>query len=467
MSNKRVLIIGLDCLAPQLIFERWIEELPTFKRLMQTGVWGKLESTIPCITVPAWSSMVTSKDPGELGVYGFRNRKDYSYDGLFFANSIAIKKPTIWNILSRNRKTSIVIGVPQTYPVKPLRGNLVGCFMSPDESTDYTYPAELKNELDEIADGYQIDVRNFRTDDKNWLLKQIYDMTEKRFKVVKNWVKTKSWEFFMFVEMGPDRLHHGFWGICEPSHPKFNKDSKFVNAIRDYYIYLDKEIGELLTELDEDTTVLIVSDHGARNLEGGICINEWMIQKELLSVKNYPDSIDKLAMDNINWDKTYCWGEGGYYARIFLNVKDRESEGIIKPSEYESFRKSLKEKLEAITDENGNNIGTKVFIPEEIYHETNGVYPDLIVYFGNLNYRSIGSIGYKKYYTYENDTGPDDANHDTHGVFIMSDIDNYNSYKTINNERNNLSIYDVAPTVLNMLDINTDKYNMRGNIIKC
>ena len=66
-------IIGLDCADPKLIFEEFWDELPNIRKLAQSGSYGKLESTIPPITVPAWMSMVTGKDPGTLGFYGFRN----------------------------------------------------------------------------------------------------------------------------------------------------------------------------------------------------------------------------------------------------------------------------------------------------------------------------------------------------------------------------------------------------------
>ena len=84
--RKRVLVIGLDCAPPELVFEQWRDELPNFKRVMDHGAWGKLESCIPAITVPAWSSMMSSKDPGTLGFYGFRNRGDYSYEKNTLAN---------------------------------------------------------------------------------------------------------------------------------------------------------------------------------------------------------------------------------------------------------------------------------------------------------------------------------------------------------------------------------------------
>src|SRR5213080_2675195 len=97
--RKKVLVIGLDCAPPALVFEQWRDELPNFKRVMDDGIWGKLESCIPAITVPAWSSMMSSKDPGTLGFYGFRNREDHSYDGLTFATSDKVRHDRLWDLL--------------------------------------------------------------------------------------------------------------------------------------------------------------------------------------------------------------------------------------------------------------------------------------------------------------------------------------------------------------------------------
>ena len=91
--KKRVLVIGWDCAAPELVFDAFKDDMPNTHRLMAQGTYGELESTIPPITVPAWMCMMTSRDPGELGIYGFRNRKDYSYDALTIANAHARESP--------------------------------------------------------------------------------------------------------------------------------------------------------------------------------------------------------------------------------------------------------------------------------------------------------------------------------------------------------------------------------------
>ncbi len=452
MQPRKVLIIGLDCLTPQLTFDRYLDSLPNLKALMDAGTWGNLRSCDPPITVPAWSCMMTSKDPGQLGFYGFRNRKDHSYDALYFANSLAVREPTVWNLLSRKRMDSVLIGIPQTYPAKPLRGNLVTGFLAPDNESTYTFPEELKEEVERVADGYIIDVKDFRTEDKNWLKDQVYEMTEKRFRVAEHFLGTKPWHFFMFVDMGPDRLHHGFWRYCDTEHRLYEPGNPYENVLLDYYITLDRKIGKLLGEVDLDsTTVLVVSDHGAKGMHGGICVNEWLMQEGYLRLKEAPVEPGRLRMDAIDWPATRVWGEGGYYSRIFFNVEGREPEGVIPPGDYEKMRSEIIEKLEALGDEEGKPIGTRVHRPEDLYRTTRNVPPDLIAYFGDLDWRSVGSVGMGCLHTFENDTGPDDANHDYNGLFIMADPRIPSSER--GRELEGITLYDVAPTVLDCLGV--------------
>ncbi len=447
MSNRRVLIIGLDCFTPQFVFDQWKDELPNIKSLINRGTHGLLESTIPAITVPAWQSMMTSKYPGQLGFYGFRNRKNYSYDEMFFANALAVKEPAVWDLLTEAGKDSVVIGVPQTYPPKPLKGNLIGCFLTPDTDSEFTYPAELKDEIWKNVGEYIIDVKDFRTDDKVKLIRQLYQMTSRRFATVRYMMDAKPWDFFMFVDMGPDRIHHGMWKYVDPEHPLHEPGNRFQNSILNYYKYLDEEIGTILEKIGDETVVLLVSDHGAKRMDGGICFNDWLIQQGWLAVKEMPDKPAQLKNDNIDWSKTKVWGSGGYYGRLFLNVKGREPDGQIDPADYDKFRAEVIEKVEAITDPDGNNIGSKAFKPEEIYPVVNGIAPDLIVYFGDLKWRSLGSIGNPEIWSFENDTGPDDANHAQHGVFILYDPKNPGNGKTYEGAH----LMDVAPTVLDAL----------------
>jgi predicted AlkP superfamily phosphohydrolase/phosphomutase len=448
-ARKRVMLIGLDCAEPDLVFNQWLNDLPNLKALYQRGFHGPLRSCDPPITVPAWSVMMSSKSPGLLGVYGFRNRADYSYDRYAIANSLAIKEDRLWEILSRAGKRSIVIGVPGTYPPKPLHGVMVTDFLTPDISCEYTYPPELKTEIAQLVGEYILDVRDFRSGNKKKILADIYEMTRKRFQLARHLLQREDWDYFMMVEMGTDRIHHALWDNMDPKHRFYEAGNEFERAIHDYYVEIDREIGELLKFADENTEVLVVSDHGAKRMDGGICVNEWLIEHGYLTLATKPDTAMPLSKVKIDWPKTKAWGDGGYYARIFLNMEGREPQGTIPPNEYEKVRGELIEGLKSIKDENGQEIGTQVYRPEELYKEVRGVAPDLIVYFGNLYWRSVGTVGGGKLHTFENDTGPDGANHAQQGIIL------YRPAKGLveGRELADAKIVDVAPTILKLLDL--------------
>jgi predicted AlkP superfamily phosphohydrolase/phosphomutase len=459
--TSKVAIIGLDCAEPDLVFDKWIDELPHFKQLIQSGAWGRLRSVDPPITVPAWSCMLSSRDPGQLGIYGFRNRSDYSYNGLSFADSRSLHVDRLLDILSDAGKHVISLGVPQTYPPFPVNGELVSCFLTPDPRKDeYTYPSELRREIEDLVGPYQVDVRNFRSEDRDRILSEIYEMTEQRFDVARHLLTTRPWDFFMMVEIGLDRIHHAFWRFLDPEHAKYEPGHHYQDVIRSYYQYLDEQIGELLESFDDDTTVFVVSDHGAQRMDGAICVNEWLMAEGYLALCDELDGseIVPFSKTTVDWSRTTAWGEGGYYCRLCLNVKGREPQGIIDPSDYEATRDELIEKLEAITDPDGNPIGTRAYRPEDLWPAREGIPPDLIVYFGDLAWRSVGSVGHGKVHVFENDTGPDDANHAKDGIFIMSGPD------VVGGHREGMSLLDVAPTVLRLFDLPVNPA-MRGQAI--
>jgi predicted AlkP superfamily phosphohydrolase/phosphomutase len=453
--SRRVAVIGLDCAEPSLVFDRWLDELPNVKRLVDGGISGPLRSVDPPITVPAWTCMLTGRDPGELGIYGFRNRQDYTYDSLATADSRAVKEERVWDHLARAGKHVIALGVPQTSPPVPVNGELVSCFLTADpQEAEFTYPPSLASEIGGLVGPYRTDVRNFRSDDRDRILAEIYEMTEQHFAVARHLLDTRPWDFFMMVEIGVDRIHHAFWRFLDTTHPRYEPGHRYADVIRSYYQYLDDEIGELLERFDDDTAVLVVSDHGAQAMEGAICVNEWLVQEGYLVLREQPTVATPFRDVAVDWARTRAWGEGGYYCRLCLNVSGREPEGVVPPSEYEQLRSELVERLEALPGPDGP-IGTRVYRPEELWSERRGIPPDLVVYFGDLAWRSNGSVGHGRHYTFENDTGPDDANHARDGICVVAGAG------VRPERREDLVIYDIAPTILDLLGLEPAD-SMRG-----
>ena len=440
----KICVLGLDCAAPEIVFGD--ERLVNPRRLMDAGMYGRLESVVPPITVPAWMCMSTSQDPGSLGVYGFRNRTDYSYDKLGFANSASIKAIAIWDQLAREGKKSIIIGVPPNYPPRRINGISIGCFLTPDTiKNDFTYPASIKAKLNELVGEYPVDVKNFRTDRKHWLKEEIFRMSEKQWKVVRWLISEQEWDYFHFVDIGLDRMHHGFWNYFDEKHVQFEPGNPYQNAIPEYYLWLDEQIGSVLELLDNETIVLVISDHGAQRLDGGFAINEWLIREGLLVVNEYPKTLTPFDKLNVNWAKTRVWSEGGYYARVFFNVQGREPQGVIAAADYQSFQDEMKARLERLADDKGQPLKSLVFKPKEIYRNVRNVAPDLIVHFGGLYWRSIGTVGHSRIHVQENDTGPDGCNHAQFGMFVLAAPN-----CPINGEYEGARLLDIAPTLLDL-----------------
>jgi predicted AlkP superfamily phosphohydrolase/phosphomutase len=458
-NKKRVVVIGLDCAAPKTLFEDFLDDCPNIKKLMDNGVYGKLRSSDPPITVPAWMVMSTGKKPGTLGIYGFRHRKERSYTDFWVANSQTIKEPKIWDIIGKKGLKSIILGVPPTFPPEPLNGILITGFITPDIMSNFTYPPELKSEINENVGKYIIDV-NFRTNAKEQLLIDLHKMTTIHFKTIKYLMKNKDWDYVQFVIIGLDRLHHAFWKFYDKSHQKYEPGNIFESVIKNYYKKLDKEVGEILELIDQNTLVFVVSDHGAKAMKGCLCVNLALENLGLLKFKKKPINKTRLEDAEIDWKNTYAWGWGGYYARIFLNVKGREKFGIIESADYEKWREKVRELLRKVPDNHGNPMNTKIYKPEELYDVIRGDAPDLMVYFDNLNWRSAGTVGYESMYLDENDTGPDDAVHDYFGIFII-----YDPKKKIGKQIETQNILDIAPTILDIFGIEIPK-DMEGKIIK-
>ena len=108
----KVLVIGLDCAEPSLVFDSYIEHLPNMKKLLENSYYGRMRSCFPAITIPAWMVMATGKEPGEIGLYGFRQRSGNSYNDIDISHAGTVKQKKIWEMIPGK---SVLVGVPPTH----------------------------------------------------------------------------------------------------------------------------------------------------------------------------------------------------------------------------------------------------------------------------------------------------------------------------------------------------------------
>lgn len=418
----KTLVIGLDCVPPKLAFDRFAEAMPNLQALRGAGQSAPLRSSSPPITVPAWTVMTTERDPGELGLYGFRNRpRDHAYR-LELATGRDVRAKRVWERLAERGLQVAHLFVPLTHPIRPIRGVGVSGFLTPPGAAA-TSPSRLEAELrDGLGEALIHDVDDFRAGESELprIFAALDRMRDQHFRALR-WVMSRyDPDFTMMVELGPDRLHHAAWRHVDPEHPGYVAGSRWEDAARSYYAGLDAAIGEVVHEarLTGDVAVVLASDHGARAMEGAVAVNEVLARAGLLTLRERPCAPTPLR-DVVDWHRTRAWAEGGYYARVMLNVAGREPAGVVAPHELDATRDAVVAALRELRDLTGRPLAVRVERPEEVYRVARGTPPDLMVYFGDLAYRALGTVGHPSEVVADDDRGHDGANHDWNGIVVV------------------------------------------------
>jgi predicted AlkP superfamily phosphohydrolase/phosphomutase len=385
--------------------------------------------------------MVSGRDPGELGLYGFRKRVPGSY-GLAMADAQDVKVERAWDLLGQVGKRVAVLYVPPTSPPSAVEGQLVSCFLTPSPEAPHTYPPELASALEARFGPHAPDVGEVRSEEPERLLDELYATGRQHFEVARALWREERPDFLMMVEMGTDRLHHALFHHLDPAHPDHDPSHPLVREARDYYAFLDAQIGALIAQTDDDTAILVVSDHGARPMLGGVCVNEWLRREGWLTLKREPEAPMPLRPEDVDWPRTRAWAEGGYYARVFFNVAVRDPEGIIPIEELDDEIEALRVALEE------SELSARAHRPRELYREVRGFAPELLVFFGDLDFRALSLVGTRSLTQRSDDRRPDSANHDWEGVFVAA-----GAGVSARGPLANLSIYDVGPTILALMDV--------------
>ena len=395
MASPRVLIIGLDG-AGWNLFEPWAESgrLPALAALMRRGTWGALRSTVPALTLPAWSTFMTGKNPGGHGVYGFRRLPWNRYEGAGLANARDLRAATIWDVAAAAGCRVGVINVPPSYPLRPIPGGyVVGCMLTPP-GQPFTDPAEVARELGE----YEIDLqppKNLRRSDADYrpralaYLRGMARQTRLRGEATLRVMKVRPVDAQCVVFYAPDRVQHYFWEYVDPARTSPPPDEPEVReALMAVYAELDRAIGRLVDAVDPDTSIVLLSDHGfGQKPERSIRINRWLadnghlrrrpfwtlrrrVVRKLLPEpwRSRYDTTDFILVDRARsqaWAETIFTGTAG----IYVNVRGRYPLGCVAPgAEYESVRERIRSGLAGLRDEQGRPIFAAVERREDLYH---------------------------------------------------------------------------------------------------
>ncbi len=374
-KNKRKIIIGIDGV-PYHIMEELSDKgiMPNFKSLRKDGVFKKMASSLPEISSVSWSSIITGKNPGEHGIYGFTDILPGTYT-MSFPNYKSLREKPFWE--KEKDKKHVIINVPATYPPNEINGFIVSGFVSLDlnRSVQPQNYVETLNDMD-----YSIDVDSKKAHKSiSMFLNNLFKVHDKRVELYRKLWDKIDWDNFMLVFTGSDRLEHFLIDAYN------NPDHKFHNDFLEYFKKVDDVIGEINEKMSDIDSLFMLSDHGMEEIKYNVNLNNFLEKEGFLKLGNDP----KKRYNNIKKDsKAFALDP----SRIYFNKIDRFPKGSVKKSDEKSLIDDLVSSFESFKKDN-NKITKKIYRKDEIYH---GKYldkaPDLVL-LPNSGYSLSGSIG--------------------------------------------------------------------------
>ena len=457
MKNSKVILLGFDGATFDAL-NPLVEQgkLPTIARLIHEGVSAPLMSTIHPLTPCAWSSMVTGLNPGKHGIFDFRRRRPGTY-ALEIVNSRLRDGAALWTILTQHGKKVGVFNVPLTFPPDPVKGFMISGMDAP-RSSSFTYPAALQADIQGVIGNYSIDVNGFCSDAKEYA-NRILRMLDNRIDTFHYLLQRYSdLDFLMAVFVAPDRLQHAFWKYLDPGAPEFGlaEAEFFRSAFERCYRRLDDLIGELLQGSSEDTTIMVVSDHGFGPLYKDVYLNRWLIDHSFLRLKEPSPDKGSAFFDSVGWSQTKAYSFG-YFGNIYLNLRGREPAGIVEEGkEAEDLRRIIIKELGHFRDpESGQPMVDSVFRREELYwgpHIREA--PDLLVIMRNYaymtrdGYEGVSPTVVGPPMQYQTNVIQHSGNHRIEGLCMMR-----GAPVRVGARMKRAGIMDIAPTVLYLMGL--------------
>ena len=386
-SKTKVLVVGLDGV-PLSLIRAWAGEgkLPTLRRLMEEGTVGELKSTIPPTSGPSWSTFMTGKNPGKTGIYDFLYRREGTY---VFPPVNASKRDglALWKLLSDQGREVGIVNVPMSYPVEEVNGYMISGWMTPYGAQDFSYPPDLWRELREEIGYYTIyPTETFAESRRESFFRACDELLDLRSETVSYLMDKYPADLFMVVMFDTDRVLHQLWHYLDPGHPwrQRGDGTDQSGPVVRYFQRVDEKLAEILGRADEDTVIIVLSDHGMGPAHNFIVLNNWLLNSGLLQLKRDPLRLFKrwlfdagftlrnvhrvadrlglakhaeykglysmdylmklifLSFLDVDWSRSKAYSFGRHLGSIYLNVKGREPEGIVEPGEeYEAVREEI------------------------------------------------------------------------------------------------------------------------------
>jgi predicted AlkP superfamily phosphohydrolase/phosphomutase len=213
--------------------------------------------------------------------------------------------------------------------------------------------------------------------DEKAFMDDLYRAFDDRAQVVLHRLDAHKWDLLVGVSESTDRVQHMMWRFIDKTHPMYNEAdaAKYGDSILRVYRRVDQFVGEVLEHLPPDTQVLVMSDHGFHSFRDAVNLNTWLVNEGFLAIKGQrteTKGMNEMFLgsgqfwENVDWSRTKAYAMG--LGQVFINLKGREGDGAVDPSEYKAVVDDLAARLLGLTDpRNGARIVSNVYKRDEIY----------------------------------------------------------------------------------------------------
>jgi predicted AlkP superfamily phosphohydrolase/phosphomutase len=466
-------VVGLDGAAWQLL-QPLLDDgsMPHLASLVHNGAHGRLRSTVPPVTPPAWTSAVTGVNPGRHGIYGFhRGHAQYEHQELL--HSGLVQAPTLWEMANEQGRSTGIYNLPMTYPPVPLNGWMISGFMTPgvgQHMTGFVYPADLEKKILSWEPDYTIEIKS--NQEQDWrdaaLAERALAALRQRYSVLRRLLDEHPVDIVFSVMETPDRLQHLYYRYMDPAEEMYRSDAaaRIRPTITRCFEMMDK-VAQLLHEYaGEDGGVIVCSDHGFTAWDVSVHTNalleDWgylklrgsarLMQNRFISGavplvrRVLPTKVRREAKRRtfgaIDWSQTRAFASVYYQEGVFLNVSGRERFGIVPPSDIDTLKTEIEQRFRSLKGPDGNPVVDAVFRSEDVFSgEALEGAPDLIMFMRDHNYVPDDEVFHKDPFT-DHRSLPRGGHHPD-GIVVVAG-------RGIRPARIQASIVDVTPTLLYM-----------------
>lgn len=406
--SSRVVIFGLDG-ATYTVLDDLVRRgvMPYLGRFMGEGARGTLMSTVPPLTPPSWTTMVTGRSPGAHGIFNFLQFESENSPYLRIISSREVKCETLWSMVSRAGGRAGSLNFVAHSPPQKINGYIIPGWVPWRWVKKHSHPEGLIDRLKGELPGFDLQAMamNFQEEEKAVAGNQLHDyepwidLHVKRerqwFNCLKHLLINEPCDVVGIVFDGVDKLQHLVWEFLDPAAAPPNPSAEFLRIRErcwDYFRQLDSFLEETVGIVADDGLVLIASDHGFTGTREIVYINTWLEQEGYLTWKNgaavESDESQGLGaahpyhLTHLDMSRTSAFATSASSNGIHIPIAGIRGECGLSAGEYEAFRDELRDALltRCVDPATGEPLITRVWTREEIFAGPNmSNAPDLTV----------------------------------------------------------------------------------------